>query len=208
MAINDPYAAYRRQVQITNNINNVEPPETKRDVAKPALSAVPAVASPLTNTKEISPQPLPGIASSAAATAAYNGRSPAQYLETRVMSATPAELTLMLFDGAIRFMSQYLVFVEAKDIQAAHNSIVRAQDIFSELLITLDMKKEISDSMASLYVYFIERLTSANVKKDTEPVQEVIELTREMRGTWIEAMKLSKVEKTPTQSGGVNIVGG
>lgn len=205
MALNDPYAAYRRQVQITRNVTAQE------QSGEAAVAAEATATEPRTERKlevvRTENQTVPPIAT-AAATAAYSGRSPVQYLETRVMSATPAELTLMLFDGAIRFMSQYLVFVEAKDIQAAHNSIVRAQDIFSELLITLDMKKEISDSMASLYVYFIERLTSANVKKEADPVHEVIELTREMRGTWIEAMKLSKVEKPPTQPGGVNIIGG
>ena len=205
MALNDPYAAYRRQVQITRNV-------TAQEQSGESAVAAEATATETRTERKLEVvrtenQTVPPIAT-AAATAAYSGRSSAQYLETRVMSATPAELTLMLFDGAIRFMSQYLVFVEAKDIQAAHNSIVRAQDIFSELLITLDMKKEISDSMASLYVYFIERLTSANVKKETDPVLEVIELTREMRGTWIEAMKLSKVEKPPTQPGGVNIIGG
>ena len=173
MALNDPYSAYRRQVQITRNVNGQEQPETKLEVVKPPAPAA----------------TQPGIVSSAATTA-YAGRSQAQYLETRVLSATPAELTLMLYEGAIRFMSQYIVFVGAKDIQAAHNAIMRAQDIVSELLVTLDMKHEIADGMASIYVYSIERLTAANVKKEVEPVQEVIELIRELRNTWAEAMKI------------------
>ena len=125
-----------------------------------------------------------------------------------MLSATPAELTLMLYDGAIRFMSQYIVFVGAKDIQAAHNAIMRAQDIVSELLVTLDMKHEIADGMASIYVYSIERLTAANVKKEVEPVQEVIELIRELRNTWAEAMKICKAEQPATQPGNLNVVGG
>lgn len=191
MALNDPYSAYRRQIQITRNVNGQEQPETKLEVVKPPATA----------------EAQPGIVSSAATTA-YSGRSQAQYLETRVLSATPAELTLMLYDGAIRFMSQYIVFVGAKDIQAAHNAIVRSQDIVSELLVTLDMKHEIADGMASIYVYCIERLTAANVKKEVEPVQEVIELIRELRNTWAEAMKICKAEQPVTQPGSLNVVGG
>ena len=191
MALNDPYSAYRRQVQITRNVNGQEQPETKLEVVKPPVTVA----------------TQPGIVSSAATTA-YAGRSQAQYLETRVLSATPAELTLMLYDGAIRFMSQYIVFVGAKDIQAAHNAIVRSQDIVSELLVTLDMKHEIADGMASIYVYCIERLTAANVKKEVEPVQEVIELIRELRNTWAEAMKICKAEQPVTQPGSLNVVGG
>ena len=191
MALNDPYSAYRRQVQITRNVNGQEQPEPKLEVVKPSVTAA----------------TQPGIVSSATTTA-YAGRSQAQYLETRVLSATPAELTLMLYDGAIRFMSQYIVFVGAKDIQAAHNAIVRSQDIVSELLVTLDMKHEIADGMASIYVYCIERLTAANVKKEVEPVQEVIELIRELRNTWAEAMKICKAEQPVTQPGSLNVVGG
>ena len=191
MALNDPYSAYRRQVQITRNVNGQEQPETKLEIVK--------------STAVVATQT--GIVSSAATTA-YSGRSQAQYLENRVLSATPAELTLMLYDGAIRFMSQYIVFVGAKDIQAAHNAIVRAQDIISELLITLDMKHEVADGMASLYVYCIERLTAANVKKEVEPVQEVIELTRELRTTWAEAMKISRAEQPAIKPGNINVVGG
>ncbi len=191
MALNDPYSAYRRQVQITRNVNGQEQPETKLEIVKPPA----AVAS------------QPGIISSAASTA-YSGRTQAQYLENRVLSATPAELTLMLYDGAIRFMSQYIVFVGAKDIPAAHNAIMRAQDIVSELLVTLDMKHEIADGMASIYVYSIERLTAANVKKEVEPVQEVMDLIRELRNTWAEAMKICKAEQPATQPGNLNVVGG
>ena len=208
MAVNDPYSAYRRQVQITQNVNNKEQSELKQEVLKPVLSAVPpvtSVAAPLITSSAVSS--APGVISSAATTA-YAGRSQAQYLETRVLSATPAELTLMLYDGAIRFMSQYIVFVGAKDIQAAHNAIMRAQDIVSELLVTLDMKHEIADGMASIYVYCIERLTAANVKKEVEPVQEVIELIRELRNTWAEAMKICKAEQPVTQPGNLNVVGG
>ena len=194
MALNDPYSAYRRQIQITRNVNGQEPvAEVKLEVVKPsAPTTVPVSAGIVSGT----------------ATTAYTGRSPAQYLETRVLSATPAELTLMLYDGAIRFMSQYIVFVGAKDIQAAHNAIVRAQDIVSELLVTLDMKHEIADGMASIYVYCIERLTAANVKKEVEPVQEVIELIRELRNTWAEAMKICRVEQPAIKPGNVNVVGG
>ena len=207
MALNDPYSAYRRQVQITRNVNGREAAEGEEKVTKEAAETVMRPEVKLEIVKPTAAATQPVIVSSAAATA-YTGRSSSQYLENRVLSATPAELTLMLYDGAIRFMSQYIVFVGAKDIPAAHNAIVRAQDIISELLITLDMKHEVADGMASIYVYCIERLTAANVKKEVEPVKEVIELVRELRNTWVEAMKIYKAEQPATQPGSLNVIGG
>ena len=192
MAVNDPYAAYRRQVQITKNVNGESSPEAGpvaiKNEAEPRLQVV---------------RPVP--ANSAIAPSYSAGITAGQYLESKVMSASPAELTLMLFDGSIRFMSQYIAQVNAKDIQGAHNAIMRAQDIFTELLITLDMSAEISQNMSGMYVFFLETLTTANLKKETEPVQQVIELTRELRATWMEAMKLCNEEQARRQPGSVDL---
>lgn len=192
MAVNDPYAAYRRQVQITKNVNGEALAETTPTVinnsAEPRLQVVRPVA-----------------ANSIMAPTCSAGVTAGQYLENKVMSASPAELTLMLYDGAIRFMLQYIAQITAKDIQGAHNAIMRAQDIFSELLITLDMRSEISQSLSGMYVFFLETLTSANLKKETDSVQQVIELTRELRATWMEAMKLCNEEQARRQTGSIDL---
>lgn len=192
MAVNDPYAAYRRQVQITKNVNGESSAEAGPVAIKNETEPRLQVVRPMTTNSAIAPSYSAGITAG-------------QYLESKVMSASPAELTLMLFDGSIRFMSQYIAQVNAKDIQGAHNAIMRAQDIFTELLITLDMSAEISQSMSGMYVFFLETLTTANLKKETEPVQQVIELTRELRATWMEAMKLCNEEQARRQSGSVDL---
>jgi flagellar protein FliS len=119
--------------------------------------------------------------------------------------ATPAELTLMLFDGSIRFMTQFIIHVGAKNTAKAHESIVRAQDIFTELLVTLDMNQAISQNLAGLYVFFNEQLMQANLKKDPEPVKQVIELTRDLRNTWAEAMKAAKIEESPKKAVNIDV---
>ncbi|EOD00378.1 flagellar export chaperone FliS [Caldisalinibacter kiritimatiensis] len=115
-----------------------------------------------------------------------------QYQQNSVMTASPEELTLMLYNGAVKFIKQGKVFLEQKDMEKAHNSIVRAQDIISELNITLNMDYEISKNLRSLYTFILERLMDANIKKDIKILDEVLPLVEELRDTWKEAMQLAK----------------
>lgn len=110
------------------------------------------------------------------------------YLEQRIMTARPEELTLMLYDGILKFLGQARLFIEQKDIERAHTSIKRAQDIIDELMITLNMDYEISYNLRSLYVYMNTRLAEANIKKDQRIIDEVAELATDLRDTWKEAM--------------------
>lgn len=198
MALNDPYAAYRRQVNISQNMQgkNAEPPPENRPVVV-ASAEVSATASDTVKPQVVKVDVQPGKAAQRASTD--------QYLENRVMMASPAELTLMLYDGSIRFMTQFIIQAGAKDIAKAHTAIVRAQDIFTELLATLDMEQPISQNLAGLYVYFNEQLMQANLKKDPEPVKQVIEMTRELRNTWCEAMKTLQAEAQPKKAASIDV---
>lgn len=117
-----------------------------------------------------------------------------QYQQNSVMTATPEELTLMLYNGAIKFVNIAKLSIENKDIKKAHEALIRAQDIIIELNATLNMDYEISKNLRSLYEFILDRLVDANIKKEIEPLDEVLELLTELRDTWKEV--IVKVKKT------------
>lgn len=115
-----------------------------------------------------------------------------QYKQNTIYTATPEELTLMLYDGCIKFMNIARYSIENKNIQKSHEALMRAQDIIVELRTTLDTSYEISSNLISLYDFMRERLMDANINKDTKPIEEALELMTELRDTWKEAMKQVK----------------
>lgn len=115
-----------------------------------------------------------------------------QYQQNSVMSAGKGELTLLLYNGAVKYIKQGLKHIEEKNIEEAHNSIVRVQDILAELNGTLNMEYEISRNLALLYDYMIRRLIEANNRKDKLILDEVQGLVEDLRDTWLQVLKLSK----------------
>lgn len=116
----------------------------------------------------------------------------AQYNNSKVLTASPAELTLMLYEGAIKFCSIAIVAVEQKDIEKAHNHIQKAERIIDYFRQTLDMSYPVAEDFERVYSYLSRRLVEANIKKDKEILEEVNEHLRSMRDTWKEVMKKSK----------------
>ncbi|MNO17853.1 Flagellar protein FliS [compost metagenome] len=114
------------------------------------------------------------------------------YFNTQVTTATPGELTLMLYSGCVKFLKLALKNMEAGDHEQKNNNLMKATNIIDELLITLDMKYEISRSLSSLYVYIKELIINANIKSQQEPLLESIQLVTELRDTWNEALKMVK----------------
>ena len=82
--------------------------------------------------------------------------------------------------------------MEEKDIQKAHNNIIKVQRIINEFRATLDRKYEVAKDFDNIYTYILQRLFEANIKKDPEIMQEVVGHLRTLRETWIEIMKKSK----------------
>lgn len=117
----------------------------------------------------------------------------AQYNNSKILTASPAELTLMLYDGAIKFANIAVMGMEQNDIQKAHNNIIRVQRIIEEFRNTLDRKYPVAEDFDRIYVYLLKRLYEANVKKDKEIMEEVLTHLRSMRDTWIQVMKVNKV---------------
>lgn len=116
----------------------------------------------------------------------------AAYANNKIMTATPAELTLMLYEGAIKFCNIAIAAVEQKDIQKAHNNIMKTQNIIEEFQATLNHKYEVAKDFDSVYSYLKTRLIEANIKKDTEILEEVLQHLRTMRDTWKEVMRLTQ----------------
>lgn len=108
------------------------------------------------------------------------------------MTASPAELTLMLYEGAIRFCNMAINGIEQKDIEKSHNNIVKAENIIDYLQATLDMKYPVAEHFNDIYNYLQQRLVQANLKKDVEILQEVCEHIRSVRDTWKEVMRINR----------------
>jgi len=114
------------------------------------------------------------------------------YKQNSVVTATPEELTLMLYDGAIKFMNISKYSIENKDLERAHSSLIRSQDIINELNYSLDMKYEISEEMRKLYDFISSKLVDANIRKDIAPIEEALVIAHEMRDTWKEVIQQVK----------------
>ena len=115
----------------------------------------------------------------------------AAYANNKITTASPAELTLMLYDGAIKFCNIAIVGIEQKDIQKAHTNIVKVERIIEEFQATLDHKYPVAKDFDEVYKYLMMRLRKANVKKDKEILEEVLKHLRTMRDTWKEVMRLA-----------------
>ena len=116
----------------------------------------------------------------------------AQYQNSKILTASPAELTLMLYEGAIKFCNIAILAIEKKDVEKAHNNIMKAQRIIEEFRSTLDHKYAVAEDFDRVYVYLLQRLLQANIKKDAEILEEVNTHLRSMRDTWKQVMELTK----------------
>ena len=119
----------------------------------------------------------------------------AQYNRNKILTASPAELTLMLYEGAIKFCNIAIMGIEQNDIQKTHTNIMKVQHIIEEFQITLNFKYEIANDFNTIYNYLIKRLREANMTKDKEILEEVLEHLRTLRDTWKEVMKLNNQGK-------------
>lgn len=123
----------------------------------------------------------------------------AAYANSKIMTASPAELTLMLYDGAIKFCNIAIVAVEKKDIEKAHNNIVKVERIVNEFQISLDQRYPVAKDFDKVYTYLKQRLYEANMKKDAEILEEVLKHLRTMRDTWKEVMSICQTQKGQAQ---------
>ena len=117
------------------------------------------------------------------------------YANNKILTASPAELTLMLYEGAIKFCNIAVAGIEEHNIEKAHNNIQKVENILEEFQATLDHKYEVAKDFDHVYKYLMDRLVQANIKKDKAIWEEVLEHLRTMRDTWKEVMQQNKLAK-------------
>lgn len=115
----------------------------------------------------------------------------AAYANNKINTASPAELTLMLYEGAIKFCNIAQMAIEKGDVEKAHNNIKKTENIIEEFQATLNHKYKVAEDFDNVYKYLKQQLLMANLKKDPEILDEVLTHLRTMRDTWKEVMKLT-----------------
>ena len=125
------------------------------------------------------------------------GNPYAQYQQAQVDTASPERLLLMLYEGAIRFLNAGRKGILERKYEVAHQNIVKAQDIITEFMATLNMKDggEFAQNLFDLYEYLNERLSVANMQKDVAIVDEVLGFVRELHEAWVVAAKNVAAER-------------
>lgn len=113
----------------------------------------------------------------------------AHYQGTKVNTASPAELTLMLYEGAIKFCNIGILGFETGDYEKVSNNIIKVQNIITELRATLDFKYPTAKDFDVVYEYVNNLLIQANIKKEVELLNQALDQIREMRDLWKEVMK-------------------
>jgi len=133
------------------------------------------------------------------------------YKEIQIKTATPGKLIIMLYDGAIKFINQAIEGMSAKHsgYEKTSNSIMKAQDIITELMVSLDFDKgeAISKNLLSLYIYMNRRLVEANIQKDPAALNEVKTHLSDLRNAWAEAAQKVQTGPGAMPASSINIAG-
>ena len=123
---------------------------------------------------------------------AFNQNIAQEYDRNKILTASPAELTLMLYEGAIKFCNIAIVAIEKKDYEKANINIKKAENIITEFKVTLNHKYAVAEDFEKIYDYIYSLLVEANMNKDTEALNRALDEIRGMRDTWKEVMKRAK----------------
>lgn len=114
------------------------------------------------------------------------------YQQNSAQTASPGQLTLMLYNGCLKFIKQAKVAIEENNIEARNTNIIKAQNIIREFMVTLNMDLEVSKSMMQMYDYMLQKLIEANMKSDLEALAEVEAYVIEFRDTWKQVLQVNR----------------
>jgi flagellar protein FliS len=117
------------------------------------------------------------------------------YKQNSVTTASPGELTLMLYNGCLKFLEKAKKAIEEKNFEEKNKNIQKAQAIINELMVTLNMDYEIAKQMYSLYEYMNYRLIQANIKNDIAILDEVSGFVTEFRDTWKQVIQINRQQQ-------------
>lgn len=116
----------------------------------------------------------------------------AEYNRNKVLTASPAELTLLLYEGAIKFCNIAIIGLEQNDMEKVHNNIIKVENIIEEFQATLNHKYPVAEDFDKIYKYIYNLLVEANIKKNKELLEQALTELRGMRDTWKEVMVKAK----------------
>ncbi|MFC4557519.1 flagellar export chaperone FliS [Virgibacillus kekensis] len=114
------------------------------------------------------------------------------YQDNSVNTASGGELTLMLYNGCVKFIKQAMKDLENKNFEAKNTNIQKAQNIIRELMVTLDPEVEISKQFMPLYEYILHQLKEGNVKNEKAPLEDALGFVVEFRDTWKQVIKQTR----------------
>lgn len=123
------------------------------------------------------------------------------YRQQQIMNAPPEQLTLMLYNGCLRFIEDGITAVNEKNFEEANTMLQKAQRIISEFRLTLNMDYEISHQLLPLYNYVYDRLVEGNIRSDTKPLDIAKEIMTELRDAWVGAMRKARIERGQGKGG-------
>lgn len=133
-----------------------------------------------------------------------------QYKQTEINTANQGKLIVMLYDGAIKFLNTALENLPAKKYDIVNNNIIKAQDIITELMLSLNIDEggQIAQNLFSLYVYFKKKLIESNIKKEPDGINEVLKHLSDLRSAWDQiASKESKNDALQNRKGSFSVEG-
>ena len=122
----------------------------------------------------------------------YQPNPYAAYQERNIMTLSPGELTLMLYDGCAKALRRATLFLTEGGMEEAHNELLRAQNILAELQTTLDMQYEISEGLFALYEYMRTTVAEANISKSAASLPDIVALITELRDAWQQAIRVNR----------------
>ncbi|SFD42079.1 flagellar protein FliS [Bacillus sp. OV194] len=114
------------------------------------------------------------------------------YQNNSVQTASPGELTLMLYNGCLKFITQAKQAIQNKNLQEKNTNCLKAQKIIQELMVTLNMDAPVSQTLMPMYDYLNRRLIEANVQGSIEILDEVESFVTEFRDTWKEVIQINR----------------
>lgn len=115
-----------------------------------------------------------------------------RYRRHDVMMANPMELIVMLYNGCIKQLKLARIAINDKNIEQTNTCLQKAQDIITELTMSLDFKYEISKQLLNLYEFMNYQIMQVNISKDTESIEPLIEMLTSLRDAWVQVQKQSR----------------
>lgn len=126
----------------------------------------------------------------------------AAYKQNAMKTVSPGELTLMLYNGCLKFLKKAEKAIIEENIQERSVNILKAQDIIRELMVTLKTDNEVGKNMLAMYDYILNLLIEANIKNDPNSLKEAEQFVIEFRDTWKEVIQLDRQQRHGTEVGG------